>query len=145
MVELIELAGAPSLLLTAILIYGFAPGFALRLTILLYPKNDDRRKELLADLYKMPRLQRPFWVAEQIETAIFDGVLAYRNAAKERNAARLEEAPQVPPSPNHQANHVDMIDELGEFGPFGESTEIPERYRQPLSRRERRRIKKGYI
>lgn len=78
MTELIELARAPGVLLLAIVIFSIAPGLVLRLTVLLYPKNDERRKELIAELYAMPRLQRPFWVGEQFETAIFDGLQARR-------------------------------------------------------------------
>jgi hypothetical protein len=63
----------PTLLL-AILVYGFAPGFLLRLLVLAYRRDNPRRKELIAELYEVPRLERPFWVAEQIETAIFDGL-----------------------------------------------------------------------
>lgn len=68
-----SLVSVPTLLL-AVLVYGFAPGFLLRLLVLVYERDDPRRAELIAELYEVPRLKRPFWVAEQIETAIFDGV-----------------------------------------------------------------------
>lgn len=72
--ELLDsLVSLPTLLL-AILIYGFAPGFLLRVLVLVYDLDDPRRVELIAELYEVPRLKRPFWVAEQIETAIFDGL-----------------------------------------------------------------------
>jgi len=72
--ELLDsLVSLPTLLL-AILIYGFAPGFLLRLLVLVYERDDPRRGELIAQLYDVPRLERPFWVADQIETAIFDGL-----------------------------------------------------------------------
>lgn len=60
--------------LLVIAIYGFAPGFLLRLIVLSYERNDPRREELIAELYTVPRLNRPFWVAEQIETAMFDAL-----------------------------------------------------------------------
>ena len=62
-------------LLIAILVYGFAPGFLLRLIVLSYKKDNPRRSELIAELYTISRHKRPFWVAEQIETAIFDGLV----------------------------------------------------------------------
>jgi len=67
-------AASWSTLLIAVLIYGFAPGFLLRLIVLTYEKDDPRRLELVAELYAVPRHKRPFWVAEQLETAIFDGL-----------------------------------------------------------------------
>ncbi|MDQ2709005.1 MAG: hypothetical protein M3Z25_15830 [Actinomycetota bacterium] len=68
-----SLASWPTLML-AVLFYGFAPGFLLRLIVLFYEPDDPRRDELVAELYVVPRLKRPFWVAEQCETAIFDGL-----------------------------------------------------------------------
>ncbi len=73
-VELLDsLASWPTLLL-AIVVYGFAPGFLLRLIVLVYERDDPRREEMVAELYVIPRLKRPFWVAEQLETALFDGL-----------------------------------------------------------------------
>jgi len=76
MVELLEAVGPTSLVsfLLVLLVFGFAPGFVLRIVVLLYPKGDDRRRELVAELYVIPRLIRPVWVAEQIETALFEGL-----------------------------------------------------------------------
>jgi hypothetical protein len=58
----------------ALLVLGFAPGAALRLIVLAYGRDDPRRRELLSELYNVPRIDRPFWVAEQLETALFDGL-----------------------------------------------------------------------
>jgi hypothetical protein len=52
----------------AVLVFGFAPGVALRVIVLAF-RDDLRRKELLAELHTVPRLERPFWVAEQLEVA----------------------------------------------------------------------------
>lgn len=57
----------------ALVAFGFAPGFVLRLIVLLYPHSDGRRAELVAELYELPRWKRPMWVAEQLETAIWEG------------------------------------------------------------------------
>ncbi|MCA1672457.1 MAG: hypothetical protein LC799_09715, partial [Actinobacteria bacterium] len=78
-------ASWPSLLLV-LLMFGFAPGFCLRLIVLAYPRGDPRRAELIAELYAVPRIQRPLWVAEQLEVALFEG-LAHRVSAAFRPMA----------------------------------------------------------
>jgi hypothetical protein len=60
-------------LLTVAFVFGFAPGFVLRLIVLFYPADDPRREELIAELYAIPRMLRPVWVFQQIETALFEG------------------------------------------------------------------------
>lgn len=80
MAELLKaVASWPSLLLVVV-VFGFAPGFCLRLIVFAYPRNDHRRAELIAELYVVPRIQRPRWVAEQLEVALFEG-LAHRVSA----------------------------------------------------------------
>jgi hypothetical protein len=59
--------------LIALGVFGFAPGAVLRLIVLAYRREDPRRRELISELYHVPRIERPFWVAEQLETALFDG------------------------------------------------------------------------
>lgn len=54
-------------------VFGPAPGMCLRLIVLAYPRGDPRRNELIAELYAVPRIQRPLWVAEQLEVALFEG------------------------------------------------------------------------
>ena len=74
MTELLDaVASWPSLVLVVV-VFGFAPGFCLRLIVLAYPRSDPRRKELIAELYTVPRIQRPLWVAEQLEVALFEGL-----------------------------------------------------------------------
>ena len=60
--------------LLVIFIYAICPQWALRLQVMVYDKDDPRRHELLAELYAVPYIKRPFWVAEQFETALADGV-----------------------------------------------------------------------
>jgi hypothetical protein len=80
MTELLDtVASWPSLLLV-VLVFGFAPGFCLRLLVLAYPRSDPRRTELIAELYVVPRIHRPLWVAEQLEIALCEG-LPHRLAA----------------------------------------------------------------
>jgi hypothetical protein len=70
----IEAVGAWPLLLVALAVYGFFPGLIARLISLAFSKDDPRRKELIAEVYAVPRLERPFWVAEQLERAITEGI-----------------------------------------------------------------------
>jgi len=58
----------------AILVFGFAPGVVLRLIVLFYRRDHPRRQELIGELYAVPRIERPFWVAEQLEIALFEGL-----------------------------------------------------------------------
>lgn len=73
MTELLDTVTSWRSLLLAVVVFGFAPGFCLRLLVLIYPRSDPRRTELIAELYAVPRIQRPLWVAEQLETALFEG------------------------------------------------------------------------
>jgi hypothetical protein len=80
------------------LTFGLAPGLLLRVIVLLYPKGDPRRTELLAELYdengKRAYLDRVVWVFEQLELALCEGLrlragLA-RKARRRRRADRRE-------------------------------------------------------
>lgn len=61
-------------LVVALVVFGLAPGLLLRIIIRAFPRGDPRRDELLAELYAVPRLERPFWVVEQVEVAFAEGV-----------------------------------------------------------------------
>lgn len=72
-----ELIGAPGALgafMLAVLIFGLAPGLVLAVIVRLIP-DLDRRYELQAELYEVPRWERPFWVAEQFEVALRIGLV----------------------------------------------------------------------
>jgi hypothetical protein len=76
--------------------FGFLPGFMLRIILLAaYRPDDPRRHELLGELYAMSRLARPLWVAQQCETALFEGRLAdlvssaLRRRTRERKSVDL--------------------------------------------------------
>ena len=58
----------------ALVVFGFAPGALLRLIALAFPRDDPRRRELRAELHAVPRVERPFWVVEQLEVALFEGI-----------------------------------------------------------------------
>jgi hypothetical protein len=68
-----QLIAWPTLLM-ALLLFGFAPGAALRMIVFAFRRDDPRRTELLAELPHVPRIERPFWVCEQLEVALFEGL-----------------------------------------------------------------------
>ncbi len=76
----------PSLVM-ALLMFGFAPGAVLRIIVLAFRRNDPRRSELLGELPNVPRIERPFWVCEQLEIALFEGLLKRLAEAIKRGPA----------------------------------------------------------
>lgn len=61
-------------LLVALVTFGLAPGLLLRVIVKAFRRDDPRREELLAELHVVPRAERPFWVLEQVEVALADGL-----------------------------------------------------------------------
>jgi hypothetical protein len=84
MAELFEMVASWRSLLFVVVVFGFAPGFLLRLLVKIYPKNDPRRQELVAQLYLLGRLERLLYVGEQLETVLFEGVPARARALRRR-------------------------------------------------------------
>ena len=80
----------PATLLTMAVVFGVFPGVTLRLIVLLYPKDDPRRRELVAELYTLDRVQRMEWVFQQLETGLFEGLS--RRLAERRERRRGERA-----------------------------------------------------
>lgn len=78
----------------ALLVFGFAPGAVLRLIVLLYRHGNPRRLELLGELYAVPRIERPFWVAEQLEVALFEGLRDRLKAWRDKRTPRTPTADQ---------------------------------------------------
>ncbi len=74
-------------LLIACVVFGFAPRLCLRLLLRLYPPGDARRAELMAELKVVPRWERPFWVSEQLETALSEAPVRRRRVAAARSEA----------------------------------------------------------
>ena len=101
-VELLQTAGL-GLVLLSILVFGVAPGLVLRTLVLIYPKDDPRRRDLVADLYDVPFLERPLFVGQQVETVLFEGVpQRLRSVTRARRIAGRPDAdpPAPPPAPN---------------------------------------------
>ena len=74
MTELLKLVTSWQNFALALVVFGAAPGFCLRLILLAYRRSDPRRAELLAELYTVPYIQRPLWVAAQLEHAVCEGL-----------------------------------------------------------------------
>jgi hypothetical protein len=74
MSELVGLVASWHSVLLVTGVFGFAPGFVLRLLVKVYPRADPRRRELVAELYAHKWIERPLWVAEQLETVLFEGL-----------------------------------------------------------------------
>lgn len=71
--ELLSIQGAVGAFLLSLVVFGLAPGFVLAGVVRLIP-DPDRRRELQAELYEVPRWEQPYWVAQQLEVAIRIGV-----------------------------------------------------------------------
>jgi hypothetical protein len=95
MTELLEALASPWNFLWAVIVFGFAPGFCLRLIVLAYPSDDPRRRELIAELYAVPRSKQPLWVAQQLEVALFEGLANRVSAAIRRRTARRRARPKT--------------------------------------------------
>lgn len=60
--------------LLVLAVFGFAPGAVLRIVVLAFHRDDPRRAEMLGELRAVPFLERPLWVAQQLEVAVFEGL-----------------------------------------------------------------------
>jgi hypothetical protein len=92
-IEVIKLLGSWQAVTTYFglaFLVGFVPGASLRLILRIYPKGHPRRQELMAELYAMPRFERPFFVCEQLEMAVGEGLPARLRALWDR----ILEAPE---------------------------------------------------
>src|SRR5215207_7099556 len=90
MVELLDGLRAWQLLPVAVVIFGFAPALVLRVILLAFHPKNPRRRELLAELRAVPRWERPFWVAEQLEVALVEGLRDRIKRAKRAKSAKFQ-------------------------------------------------------
>jgi len=89
--EVVQLLVWPTFPL-ALLIFGLAPSIVLRIIVLAFRSDDPRRTEMLGELYSVPRIERPFWVLEQLEIALFEGLGGrLRGVIKRRNPVDQKE------------------------------------------------------
>jgi hypothetical protein len=111
MLDLLEGLRAWPLLIVALVVFGFLPGVVLRIILLAFRRRDPRRAEILAELRAVPRWERPFWVAEQIEVALFEGLLERIKAAVGRRARSPERI-----GPSGKLSYPITIEEAWEKG-----------------------------
>lgn len=100
MPEMVAWALLPTFGLTLV-IFGFAPPFLLRLIVQMYPRDDPRRAELMAELRARPWRERPIWIAEQLETGLVEGLghrLRERRRRRQEQQRRLLESKLSPSS-----------------------------------------------
>ena len=77
--------------LFVLFVFGTAPGLVLRFLVLAYPKDHPRRAELIAQLYTVPRAERPLWVAEQVEVVLCEAMpFRWRARRKEWRSRSLQ-------------------------------------------------------
>jgi hypothetical protein len=88
MAHLAAAAASWQTLLMVLVVFGFAPGFVLRLLVRIYPKSDPRRTELIAELHALGWIERPLFVVEQMETVLSEGVPHRFKTLQERWRAR---------------------------------------------------------
>jgi len=72
--ELLDAIVSWKTFLVVLVVFGFAPGAVLRLIVLAFHRDDPRRREMLAELHRVPRWERPLWVSEQLEVVLFEGI-----------------------------------------------------------------------
>jgi hypothetical protein len=80
------LGGSVGVLVAVLVGFGFAPGAAARLIARMFPKEDPRRAEVVAEVYTIPRWDRPFWILEQLERSIFEAIPARLRSRERLNA-----------------------------------------------------------
>lgn len=88
MSEILAILLSPRALAVGLLLLLFAPGLLLQCLIKVYPYDDPRRVELLAELRAIPLTERPIWVLEQVETALLDGLPSRVRQLRQRRSTR---------------------------------------------------------
>lgn len=81
-----------TLVVVGVLVLALLPGLVLRILVRLYPPDDPRRTELMAELHAVPPDHRPTWVAQQIETALLDGLPARARQLRRKRPAQTRPA-----------------------------------------------------
>lgn len=113
--DLILAPGALGAFGLAVLLFGFAPGLVLAAIVRLIP-DPDRRRELQAELYEVPRWERPFWVAQQFEVALRIGLspriswawgrYVWHRSKVESGLQRHLESPETFEVPDHELKEL---------------------------------------
>jgi DNA-binding transcriptional MerR regulator len=94
-------------LLLGVVLFGLLPGASLRLIVRIYPEGDPRRRELVAELYTVDYQRRPFFVAQNLELALFEGLPARWKSRRRPNDVAGVEA--LMPETGYRGLHVCKI------------------------------------
>lgn len=73
MIDLVTALGIGHAVL-AVLVLGATPRLALRLIVLAHPRDTLLRDQIMADFEDVALLERPIWVASQLEVALIEGI-----------------------------------------------------------------------
>jgi DNA-binding transcriptional MerR regulator len=79
-------------LVLGLVLFGLLPGASLRLIVRIYPKWHPRRRELVAELYTIDYQKRLFFVAQNLELALFEGLPARWKSRRRPNDVAGAEA-----------------------------------------------------
>ena len=90
-------------------LFGFAPQPMLRLLVRVWPKNSERRAELLAEFRVVPYSKRWFWMFDIGWAALSDG-LPLRNLERRRSRAAI--SAQKKANESAQAGQPDLVSGL---------------------------------
>jgi DNA-binding transcriptional MerR regulator len=94
-------------LLLGLVLFGLLPGASLRLIVRIYPKGNPRRRELVAELYKIDYQKRLFFVAQNLELALFEGLPARWKSRRRPNGAGADAL--MPPAAGYRGPQVCKI------------------------------------
>lgn len=99
-------------MLVSLLIFGFAPGAVLRVIVLAYRRDDPRRTELRGELFNVPRIERPFWVFEQLENALFEGLAGRlaKSLDRKRDDIRRSSLPSEVHGNDTVSRYLDLLE-----------------------------------
>lgn len=82
--------------------FGLALDVVLRLFLRMYPKDSNRRRELLGELCAVPRWELPFWVAEQFALVVREGLDERRRGSPAADGAEPPHAAEIVPDDETQ-------------------------------------------
>jgi DNA-binding transcriptional MerR regulator len=96
-------------LVLGLVLFGLLPGASLRLIVRIYPKAHPRRRELVAELYTIDYQKQLFFVAQNLELALFEGLPARWKSQRGRNEDIAGADALMPPAAGYRGPQVCKI------------------------------------
>jgi DNA-binding transcriptional MerR regulator len=96
-------------LLLGLVLFGLLPGASLRLIVRIYPKGHPRRRELVAELYTIDYQKQLFFVAQNLELALSEGLPARWKSRRGRNEDIAGADALMPPAAGYRGPQVCTI------------------------------------